>query len=59
MSTDIIQAQYDQLHQIASRFASQAERNQAMLQQVEQRSQVLEGGAWQGRGINAFSILTE
>ena len=53
MTADIIQAQYEQLDKIASRFRSEAENNAALLQQVAQGVQGLQGG-WEGKGSAAF-----
>ena len=54
MSADIVQAQYEQLEQIAARFAAAAETQQALLQRVNQRVDVLRQGGWQGKGVAAF-----
>ncbi len=55
MSANIIRAQYDDLEQIAARFAAQAEAVQQQQQRIEQQVAVLEGGGWQGQGVEAFS----
>ncbi len=54
MSADIVQAQYEQLEQLAARFATAAETQQALLQRVHQRVDVLRQGGWQGKGVAAF-----
>lgn len=54
MSADIVQAQYEQLEQLATRFAAAAETQQALLQRVNQRVDVLRQGGWQGKGVAAF-----
>jgi len=54
MSADIVQAQYEQLEQIAARFAAAAETQQVLLQRVNQRVDVLRQGGWQGKGVAAF-----
>ncbi len=54
MSNDIIQARYDGLAGVASRFGDQAQSNQELLVRVRQAMRVLEGGGWQGRGSTAF-----
>ncbi len=51
---DEIRADYDQLQDIASRFANQAQVIQEMLQNVRNRMQPLEDGGWIGRGSDAF-----
>lgn len=53
MSAETIQAQYEQLDQLAKRFQSQAEANQQLLQTVRQRADALREG-WQGSGSEAF-----
>ncbi len=54
MSENIVQAQYEQLEQIAARFAMAAETQQTLSQSVSQRVDVLRQGGWQGKGIAAF-----
>lgn len=48
-----IRADYDQLEEVASRFANQAEVIQQMLQKVRGSMENLEG-EWIGRGSDAF-----
>ncbi|HAJ38608.1 MAG TPA: hypothetical protein DCL15_23320 [Chloroflexi bacterium] len=54
MSTPIVQAQYEQLEQIAARFAAAAEQQQALQERVNRQVEVLRSGGWQGRGVAAF-----
>lgn len=54
MGNDIIQADYDALAAVASRFGNQARSNQELLARVRQAMRPLEGGGWQGRGSAAF-----
>ncbi|MEI2692974.1 MAG: WXG100 family type VII secretion target [Anaerolineae bacterium] len=54
MSNDIIQARYDVLASVASRFGNQAQSNQELLASVRQALRLLEGNGWQGRGSTAF-----
>lgn len=54
MPNDIIQAQYEELANVASRFGGQAEASQQLITQVRQSMQPLQGGGWQGRGSAAF-----
>ena len=54
MSASIVQAQYEQLEQIAARFATAAETQQALFQRVNQRVDALRQGGWQGKGVAAF-----
>lgn len=54
MSNDIIQARYDVLASVASRFGNQAQNNQELLASVRQALHLLEGNGWQGRGSTAF-----
>lgn len=49
-----IQANYDDLQDVASRFTNQAQAIQAMLQRVSSSYSKLRGGGWQGRGADAF-----
>jgi WXG100 family type VII secretion target len=50
---DEVRADYDQLEQIANRFANQSEEIQDMLQQVRSSMEKLESD-WIGRGSEAF-----
>lgn len=54
MGNDIIQADYNALASVASRFGNQARSNQELLARVRQAMQPLESGGWQGRGSAAF-----
>lgn len=54
MGNDIIQAQYDQLEQIAVRFGRQAEATAQTTQRVQQAMRALQAGGWEGRGAAAF-----
>jgi len=54
MTNDIIQAQYDQLEQIAVRFGRQAEATAQMQGRVQQSLRALQAGGWEGRGAAAF-----
>ena len=54
MPNDIIQAEYDQLATIASRFGAQSEASKQLIAQVRGAMQPLQGGGWQGRGSAAF-----
>jgi WXG100 family type VII secretion target len=51
---DVIQVDYDQMEQIAGRFARQAEDAAQMRRRVYNAFQKLEAGAWEGRGADAF-----
>lgn len=51
---DEIRADYDQLEQVANKFAQQAQAIQQMLQKVRGSMQKLENGGWIGRGSDAF-----
>jgi len=52
--SDEIRADYEQLEQVASQFASQAEAIQEMLQTVRSSMDKLEDDGWIGRGSDAF-----
>ena len=54
MTSDIVQANYEQLENIASRFGQEAENNAALAQQVTQAVQTLQNGGWEGKGSAAF-----
>lgn len=54
MGADVIQAQYDQLEQIAVRFGRQAEATAQTTQRVQQSMRALQTGGWEGRGAAAF-----
>jgi len=54
MGADVIQAQYDQLEQIAARFGRQAEAAAQTTQRVQQAMRSLQSGGWEGRGAAAF-----
>jgi WXG100 family type VII secretion target len=54
MGADVIQAQYDQLEQIAARFGRQAEAAAQTTQRVQQSMRALQAGGWEGRGAAAF-----
>jgi len=52
--SDEIRADYDQLEQVASRYANQSQAIQQMLQKVRGSMDKLEDGGWIGRGSDAF-----
>jgi len=52
--SDEIRADYDQLEEVASRFANQSQVIQQMLQKVRSSMGKLEDGGWIGRGSDAF-----
>jgi WXG100 family type VII secretion target len=54
MGSDIIQAQYEQLEQIAVRFGQQAEAAAQTTQRAQQSMRALQAGGWEGRGAAAF-----
>lgn len=51
---DEIQADYEQLEQVSSRFNNQSQAIQQMLQRVKSSMDKLEGGGWIGRGSDSF-----
>jgi WXG100 family type VII secretion target len=51
---DKIEANYEQLEQLAGRFANQGQSIQQMLQSVRNSMSKLENGGWIGRGSEAF-----
>lgn len=59
MGANLIQAEYEQLDAVAARFGQRAEATNEMLRVLEQRSAVLIAGAWQGRGLQAFTTEME
>lgn len=52
--SDQIQADYDKLGQVASRFDRQAQSTREMTRKVRAAMQKLEQGGWMGRGADAF-----
>lgn len=55
MSVDVIQAEYEQLADIANRFGQQAEASSEMINRLQQRVAQLQQGGWIGAGVDAFS----
>jgi len=51
---DEIRADYDQLEQVAARFANESQAIQQMLQNVRSSMDPLESGGWIGLGSDAF-----
>ncbi|MBV9789708.1 MAG: WXG100 family type VII secretion target, partial [Chloroflexi bacterium] len=54
MSADVIQAKYDDLDAIASRFSQQSTAVNALSTQVRRGFEALAGGGWEGKGSAAF-----
>ena len=54
MSTDLIQAKYEELDSIASRFQQRAELIEELHRRIQRSVQVLEQGDWEGKGSAAF-----
>lgn len=54
MSASVVQARYEELEQIAARFAAAAEDQQALQERVNRQVEVLRSGGWQGKGVAAF-----
>lgn len=54
MNTQVIQVDYDDLHQVATRFNSAAQQIEQTYQITNRAFQQLENGGWVGRGANAF-----
>lgn len=54
MSADVIQAKYDELDAIASRFSQQSTAVNALSTQVRRGFEALAGGGWEGKGSAAF-----
>ncbi|NNJ13290.1 WXG100 family type VII secretion target [Chloroflexales bacterium ZM16-3] len=54
MATAIIQANYDELAQIAARWHQQQETSEALDRRLKACLQSLEHGGWEGRGADAF-----
>lgn len=55
MAPDIIQANYEELEQVAARFAQAAAGTTQLRQKVQRAYAPLERGGWQGRGADAFA----
>ena len=54
MSASVVQARYEELEQLAARFAAAAEQQQALQERINRQVEVLRSGGWQGRGVAAF-----
>lgn len=54
MSTEIIQAEYDELASIARRFQQRAELTTELRSKIQRCMQVLEQGDWEGKGSVTF-----
>jgi WXG100 family type VII secretion target len=52
--SDKVQADYQQLEQLAGKFSAQSQIVQSMLQKVNSHFSDLAGGGWIGRGSEAF-----
>ncbi|MCA0351307.1 MAG: WXG100 family type VII secretion target [Chloroflexi bacterium] len=55
MAQDTVQAKYDELDQVASRFGKAADTTTAIFKSLENVANRLEGGDWQGDAQKAFS----
>lgn len=55
MSADVVQAKYEELDTIAGRFQQRAESTTELYHRLQQCTQTLEEGDWEGRGSVAFS----
>ncbi|WP_110519063.1 WXG100 family type VII secretion target [Herpetosiphon llansteffanensis] len=55
MTAEIVQAQYEQLEQVANRFNRQADQSEAIVQSIRQMHDTLVGGQWQGDAARAFA----
>jgi len=54
MSSELVQAQYDKLDEIANRFTQHSEMQQILQNRLNERVQALRNGGWIGRGSEAF-----
>lgn len=54
MSSNIIQADFDQLNQVMQRFGVQAEATGQLIALIQNQMVPLQNGGWQGRGADAF-----
>lgn len=54
MNADVIQANYDALEALATKFGQEAENNSELNGRIQQAVQSLEHGGWQGMGASAF-----
>lgn len=55
MSNDVVQVRYDQLEDIANRFARKAQETAQLQQRILRDAQALQNGGWMGAGSQAFS----
>lgn len=51
---EVIQVDYDQLSQVAAKFATESQNVAELLQKVRAGMQSLEDGGWIGRGADSF-----
>lgn len=54
MANEIVQAQYEQLENIAQRFGSKVDATTALRERVLQQMDALKSGGWEGKGSAAF-----
>ena len=54
MTTDVIQADYEQLEAIANRFKARSEENVTTIANLQQRMDVLRQSSWEGRAAERF-----
>ena len=54
MTADTVQARYEQLDQVAARFARASSANVELQRSITRCVEALERGGWQGRGADAF-----
>jgi uncharacterized protein YukE len=55
MPAEIIQAHYENLENIAGTFSQQAASLTELSRRVDQQASILINGAWQGKGVAAFT----
>jgi WXG100 family type VII secretion target len=51
-----IQADYEQLEQVANLFQQQADQTEELLRALQSRTESLENGGWMGKAANDFSV---
>lgn len=54
MSNETVQARYEDLISLATRFRKQAEQNEQLQQSLQRSFQALHSDGWKGKGANAF-----
>ncbi|MCB0047360.1 MAG: WXG100 family type VII secretion target [Caldilineaceae bacterium] len=55
MTAPVIQANYEQLEQVAARFGRATETQHRLIRTIRERADALTRGSWEGEGVSAFA----